>query len=267
LIIVAIILVFSAGIGYSTFEDISAQLLDIRVPGIFLGLSTDPSDFITLKKFLTLRHELENSLQRRLPPIILGTLFGILIMLIALVIKITLSLINKYIPEKINNPPSIGYWVLMVFLVFAILLTPTSALGGGRFAYDCGGNTISSYQAAGDHLASLIPPGSTVYWRGGLSAAPLLYVPGIDIYPPQMIGDYSYVTGGDPEKLFEFGYWNQELDHRWIDEADYILIEERFFKGWLMEAVASGKYDELEPSPPTVTCYNGSQIHIFKNLK
>lgn len=267
LLIIGILLAVSASVGYSAFEDISTQLLEIRIPGIFIGLSTDPSDFISLRKFLTQRYELENSLQRRLPPAILGLGFGILILFIAWMVKIVLSFLKKRYPNFIHNSPSFGYWALIVFLAAAILLTPTTALGGGRFAYDCGGNTIRSYQIAGDHLASLIPPGSTVYWRGGLSAAPLLYVPGIKIYPPQMIGDYSYVTGGEPDQLFEFGFWNQELDHRWINEADYILIEERFFKGWLMEAVASGNFDELEPSPPTVTCYNGSQIHIFKNIK
>ena len=38
-----------------------------------------------------------------------------------------------------------------------------------------------------------IPPGSRIYWFGQLSVVPLLYLPGVRIYPAQINGDYSFL--------------------------------------------------------------------------
>jgi len=43
-------------------------------------------------------------------------------------------------------------------------------------------------------------------------------------------------------------------------QADFILIEERSFKGWLRDLVTSGGFQALEPTPLTVQC---AKIHRF----
>jgi hypothetical protein len=144
------------------------------------------------------------------------------------------------------------------------LLSPTVLLGGGYNTYDCSGDVIRGYELAGEHLAQLIPPGSHVYWRGGNSAVPLLYVPGIEIYPAQINGDYSLRKGGDPDALVRYGFWSEELARQWAAEADFILIEERLFGGWLGELVEAGGHNELRETPATVLCRGNASIHIFK---
>ena len=128
---------------------------------------------------------------RRLIPTIAGFLTGILILIITLgVIRVSDRIKESKIKTASFQLPPYGYWALLIFLLAGILLSPTKALGGGRNEYDCSGDVIDSYQAAGNHLAEQIPPGSLVYWKGTLSSAPLLYVPGIRIYPSQINASY-----------------------------------------------------------------------------
>jgi hypothetical protein len=95
---------------------------------------------------------------------------------------------------------------------------------------------------------------------------PLLYIPDAQVYPPQINNGYSYFDGGDTEILIEFGAWNKEVALQWSGEADYILIEERSFKGWLRDHVTSNKFVELEPTPAITGCRDDSQIRIFKSI-
>jgi len=62
------------------------------------------------------------------------------------------------------------------------------------------------------------------------------------------------------------GMWNQKLTDHWTKVADFILIEERFFKGWIRDAINSGGYQELNPIPPSVYCRSDSRNQIFKRL-
>ena len=96
---------------------------------------------------------------------------------------------------------------------------------------------------------------------------PLLYAPNIQIYPAQINGDYSFLIGGDPDRILRFGKWNQELAERWANEADIILIEEHFYEGWLKLLVKTGSFRELEPTLSTVSCRSDSQIRIFQRIR
>ena len=77
---------------------------------------------------------------------------------------------------------------------------------------------------------SIIPQGSLVYWEGGLSAAPLLYLPGVNIFPPQINDGYSFISNGDTAELFKFGYWNEEMDAEWKATADFFIIEDERYQ-------------------------------------
>ena len=102
------------------------------------------------------------------------------------------------------------------------------------------------------------------FWRAEGRRGAQLYVPDIQIYPAQINGDYSFLSGGDPDRIVRFGRWNQELAERWANEADIILIEEHFYEGWLKLLVKTGDFIELESTPPTVSCRADSQIRIFQ---
>ena len=196
------------------------------------------------------KFNLEYSYLRRLIPTVAGFAIGILVIMIAMGVKWIFDRIKESNSRtETFQLPSLGYWILLVFLLAGFLLSPTKLLGGGRNEYDCSGDMISSYQAAGNHLAEQIPPGSLVYWKGNLSTVPLLYVPDIKIYPSQINASYSFKQEGDEDMLLKFGFWSPDLAKKWIIEADYVLIEQQYFKGWEKEMLKSDRFVELEPSP------------------
>ena len=249
LVAVAFVLIAATGIGFSMFEDAGRTLLDLPLP---LGL---PSLSILLEnKFGILPRQAQFVV-----PSALGAATGILILILA-------GGLFFYYHRKPAAARSFGMWALLLLFAGGVVLSPTKVLGSGYQTFDCTGDMIQSYETAGEHLAQLIPPGSHVYWKGGLSVAPLLYVPGIQIYPAQVNGDYSYQTNGDPAALQKYGYWNPTLANRWLDEADYVLIEDRYYRNWFRGWVDPARFEELEPTPLQAACREDSQIRIFKRL-
>jgi hypothetical protein len=117
----------------------------------------------------------------------------------------------------------------------------------------------------GSHLAKTIPAHSSVYWAGGLTPVPLLYMPEAEIFPAQLNQDYSFRIGGEPADLARFGFWNLDLATQWLADADYILVEQSMYDGWLADSVAASQFQELESTPPTVACRTDAAIRIFRS--
>ncbi len=256
-LIITFVLVLSTGIGYGATEDLGKPLFDLEFPKFFLGYSLSSGTVPTGELIATI-YQLEAKEVRRILPAISGFIAGLFTLFIALIIHIGTTGFRK------RKQPAYGYWALLTFLVVGLLLSPTLPLGGGYQFYECSGDVIQSYERAGEFLASKIPPGSRVYWSGSLSAVPLLYVPDIIIYPPQINNGYTFYSSQESDKLAQYGFWNEELAQKWANETDYILIQQRSYKGWLVDVVNSGDFDELESSPPTVACLKGAQIRIFR---
>jgi hypothetical protein len=281
-IIAALIIGASAGIGYGAFEQIGFRLYDLLIPQWLVGSSTP--GYVALGAILANRFGLEASDLRRWLPVAFGILVGMMVLLLAWLVKfIADRRARRQDIAAVNRPPSAspdaerpvarrmpsyGYWAIVIFLVAGVLLSPTVILGGGYTTYDClEKDVIASYEAAGEHLAKTIPPGSRIYWFGQLSVVPLLYLPGVRIYPAQINGDYSFLSSGNKLDLItRFGRWNQTLASQWAGEADYVLVEQRRFRGWLRDRMLSGEYEELEPTPPAVYCRDNSRIRIFRRL-
>jgi hypothetical protein len=124
-------------------------------------------------------------------------------------------------------------------------------------------DVIHANEQAGGYLAENIPAGSTVFWNGGLSVAPLLYAPGARIYLPQINDGYAHRVGGDPDQLLKFGFWNDELSAQWMREADFVVVE-----GWrytdMKEALPASAFDEFPRSPVQTSCLNGSGLRLFR---
>jgi hypothetical protein len=49
---------------------------------------------------------------------------------------------------------------------------------------------------------------------------PMLYLPGVDLYPPQINDGHSYRISSDAEEFFRHGLWDEELSARWLGEAE-----------------------------------------------
>jgi hypothetical protein len=156
------------------------------------------------------------------------------------------------------------FLAMIIFMCTGLILSPFWFLGGGYRDYDCDGDVLASYENVGRHLLSEIPPGALIYWKGGLSPAPLLYLYDFKIFPPLLNGDYTLRESGDPEALVKYGFWTEDLARQWLQDATVILVEEkRYDDGPIESAISSGKFFELSPSPPQVPCEHDSVIHIF----
>ena len=274
-LIAILVVVLFAGIGFSAFENLGEPLYNIQLPRWLLGSTGDGS--ASLGAALINKFNLEARLLRRLLPTAFGIGFGLAILGVALAVrqisrrKTTGEYTHsEYSQGEYSHPlsaPSFGYWALTIALLAGTLLTPTAFMAGGPSTYDCTGDVIQSYETAGKALAAQLLPGARVYWAGGHSVVPLLYIPDIQIYPAQINGDYSFVLGGDVDKVLRLGKWNQEIAQRWASEADYILIQEHFYLGWLKVYVKSENFRELEPTPLTVACRTDSFIRVFQQIR
>jgi hypothetical protein len=156
--------------------------------------------------------------------------------------------------NKVLFSPMAGF--VMMFFSLGTLIT----LGIGFLPHDsvCGWDVISSYEAGGAHIAEVIPSGSKIYWRGGLSPVPLLYLTDYEIYPPQLNDGYSYRRGGDPDELVRRGWWNEELKEQWLLDADIILVEGDH------NELDKDIYEEISSTLPMLPCNDKSEIHIYK---
>lgn len=265
LLIFCLILIITTGIGFSAFEDIGTDILSLPIPRMIVDFPSLSTESVSLEAVLINKFAFEYSYLRQLVPAIAGFVIGVTILLVALVVRWLFNRINK---SRTTNfavqPPSFGYWALLSLLVLGLLLSPTKVLSGGQGEYDCPGDALVSYQAAGNALAEKIPPGSSVYWKGNLSAVPLLYVPGIKIYPSQINAAYSLKQEGEEDMLLQFGFWSPQLAEKWILNSDFVLIEQQYFKGWEKEILKSEQFEELEQTPPVVDCRESSRIRIFR---
>ena len=164
-----------------------------------------------------------------------------------------------------RSRPTHSAWV--VSLIVGLVLSPWALLGGGYRTYDCQGNVIAAYQAAGRHMAEVLPPNAQVYWARAASPVPLLYLPDAEIFPQQLNGIYSFRKGGEPAAMAAFGLWNIELAEGWAQEADAILIPESAFddpdQAWLIAMVESATFDEQAPTLPVHPCNPRTRFHIF----
>jgi hypothetical protein len=115
-------------------------------------------------------------------------------------------------------------------------------------------------------LQKFVPPGSLVFWEGGLAPIPLLYLPNIKIFGPLLNDGYSFRTGGDSERLFKFGYWNADLENRWIHAADILLIEDRAFKKGYNQVISPAEFEQVAQTPVILTCRESSSIRVFRRI-
>lgn len=173
---------------------------------------------------------------------------------------------SEWVKDKIDEQIPISNTILFAFLVFGWFMSPTSLFAGARNTYDCQQDNIASYEENGAYLAENIPPGSKVYWKGGSALAVLLYLPEVEFYPAQFNNIYSYREGGDPDKLVKSGLWNEDLARLWAADADYLLITESYYSGWLAEYIENNKFGEITPTAPLNPCQPDTRIHIYRRL-
>jgi hypothetical protein len=137
-------------------------------------------------------------------------------------------------------------------------------LGAGNDFFNCEGTDVfKSYREAGAELSQVIEPGSKVYWEGRLTAI-FLYMPEVEIYPPQLNHVHSYFIGGDSDLLLRSSYWNDALAQQWLKEADYIMVQGAEKVYLTDEMLESGEYVKVVSAPKAERCRWQSVITIYQ---
>lgn len=244
---ILIFLIAAAAIGYSAFEEIGAPLLNLPAPRI-RDLQILPG-WTTWRQIIANKFALEYNLALRYASAAFGLAAGILITVIGTIIW------RGAWRQKYN----FGIFIAGMFLLSGMVFTSLAQSNVG----DCASNVIAANEQNGARLRRLIPPGSVVYWDGGLSVAPLLYLPDVEIFPAQINAGYAFLSGADTAQAQKFGYWNEELKEQWKASANFFIIEERYYLQW-KEFFDPQTFDELQRSPLGTSCLPKSNLRIFR---
>jgi hypothetical protein len=209
--------------------------------------------FVTWGEILSNRFHISSRVAMQYVSGIFGLLIGGLILLSGYVIWRSL---------RLREGLRFGAFIAPFVLVMGLVLSPV--MHGSQGARDCRTDVILANEQIGEHLRAIIPAGSLVYWDGGLSAAPLLYLPQANIFPPQINDGYSFISNGDTAQLYEIGFWNEEMNSEWQSTADYFIIEGwRYKKDW-REFFNPERFDEFERTPMGTSCSEESYLRIFR---
>jgi hypothetical protein len=247
--IIPFVLLTSTGIGFSNFENVTASLTNLHlVPRLRAGQLLPV--FISLEDALKYGLNFEPVQIKRA----VGAGFGFLLGFITIGIAF-------FIWRKKKNIFSLT--LMNSFLIIGLLLSPILHLGESKL--DCRTDIIRDNEIVGDYLASIIPADSLVYWEGGLSFVPMVYVPEARIFPAQINNGYAYRNGGDADVLNRFGYWTSELDSRWRAEADIFIIEAKRYINW-KDFLNPQEFQEFPKPTASPACSEGAGLRIFQRI-
>ncbi len=253
--VILLVLVLSVGIGFSSFENVGSSILNMPVPrmrdGQFLPGSTILVDLIKNKFGFAL------PVIKRYISSAIGLVVGLGILLLAFFMW------RRRFAKNFQERSGFAFILLNSYLVLGLLLSPLLNAGGNQI--HCKQDLLAANEQLGAHLARVIPPDSLVYWDGGLSFTPMVYVPDVRIFPPQINDGYAYKAGGDPDTLLRFGYWNSVLLTQWIDSADIFIIEVKRYSYW-KDFLNPQEFEEYQKPPTAPSCNDGAGLRIFHRL-
>jgi hypothetical protein len=176
------------------------------------------------------------------------------IILIILVFGIV-PLIHRSKWRHVRGPVSAAWLTYVVFLGAALLLGPTPIFTSGTNVLSCENSVIESHEEVGAQLAELIEPGSLVY-QDLTSNMLFLYLPEIEIFPPQLNINFNFVPDSTPsesDEIYRFSYWDDYLKQDWLDQADILLISNQLSDRWQAE-MASEEWELIGEVGPYETC-------------
>lgn len=244
------VVIFSVGIGFSLFENVGKELLGLSVPRMREGQILPGTT--TLVDIIKYRFNLELPVIKRLISSAIGFMVGVGVLIVSFFIW----------RRARNTKTSPGFALIAVnsYLVIGLILSPILHLGESRL--DCKQDMILAHEQLGAYLSEIIPPDSLVYWDGGNAFTPMVYVPNVRIFPPQINDGYTYRFGGDADTLYRFSHWNDELIAEWKESADVFIIESKRFSIW-KDYLTPQAFEEYASPPTAPTCYEGGDLRIF----
>jgi hypothetical protein len=185
---------------------------------------------------------------------------------VAVAFGLVVLAVSRLLSGRKNSAPLRGTSGLaegiVALTLIGSLFSPSPLLAGEYNSYDCQGDVISGFETTGAELAKTIPAGSSVYWAG-YSPVTLLSLPGATIYPSQLHQTYSFRISNDDDAVLKYGWWNQHLAEKWLNEADFVLVEQRNLghNGWLDEQLAN--FEQVLVTAPQ-SCRPDSAMLVFR---
>lgn len=246
-------LILSTGIGLSLFESVNDTILNMPVPRVSGGKILPGTALLV--DLITNKYGLALSAIKKYLALGIGAFVGLGILLIIFIIWRRM--------KDAQNRYTFNVILINSYLILGFLFIPM--INARESHTECKGDLISANEQLGAYLAKIIPPNSLVYWDGGLSFTPMLYVPSARIFPPQINSAYTYQVGGDADTLFRFSHWNEELSNQWKEQADVFIIEAVRYPKW-KTFLSPDKFKKY-PKPSTApSCREGSELMIFHRI-
>jgi hypothetical protein len=251
LILIFFILVLFTGMGFSAFEDIGNSLLNLPAPRM-RDMRILPG-FVTWSEILSNKFNFSHNIAMRYASATFGFLAGVFMLGVSWLVS-----------NLVQRNARLNFTFLFVSIAFVSVIVFSPLLHGNAGKKDCTSDVILANEQIGGYLKNIIPPGSLVYWDGGLSMAPILYLPEVNIFPPQINNGYSFISKGDTAELFKFGFWNEEMNAEWKATADFFIIEDRRYNSGWKNFLTSDQFDEFPRSPVGTSCLEGSNLRVFR---
>jgi hypothetical protein len=232
------LLFFAANLGLFYYQRWGDWLLD-NIPVLRLNRLIRQGELATLplKDILTQTFALPNEIQRRIAPVGAGLFIGLVL------IVLIWTLYRFFVERNWKGKYSFVNLLLAGCLLVGTLLP--AALSGRPGEAACRMNFLTYYEEAAGQLSDLIPPGSTVYWRGsGRHLAFMLYLDHVKLFLPQIHAGGGYAAG-DSQRLLQFGLYNEELDKQWRQSADILIIWPTYFTDEFRDFLEQPGYERV----------------------
>jgi hypothetical protein len=136
--------------------------------------------------------------------------------------------------KRVRFQGSVAWFAFFLFIIGGVALGPTAIFYGETPGEVCPQSVVVSHEQAATELAEMIEPGALVFWDVPTNML-LLYLPEVEIFPPQLNNEYNFVYSSDPkesEQIFRVGFWDDHLRENWIMEADYLVIAGQQIRDW-----------------------------------
>lgn len=159
---------------------------------------------------------------------------------------------------------------LMTILAFGAVFAFIQIFSQPLDVTTCDANIIDRQEEVGALLRETIPVESEIFWDVK-SSFPLLYMEYTLPYMPQSHYRFTYLGDqtADSDQLQKYGWWNRELGETWIEQADYIVTENRLYNGlwgW-QDLVEAGEFDIILVTDPLDTCTSiNSQLIVLQPI-
>jgi hypothetical protein len=214
----AVLLVFSAGIGLHYYQQLGDwSLATLQLPRLSQLFTAGGRVWVPLGEALSNRLNPSIGVQRRIASALAG---GLAAMLLFILISIT-----RWFTQRRMGNGTLPFMraALMGFLTLGVILPP--AIEAGSYSTRCSTDFLSDYEKMGHALSEAIPPDSLVYWKGsGRHIALMLYVENVRIFAPQINAGGGYFVSGDRDELLRFGIFDDAIDAEWREMADVFIV-------------------------------------------